>query len=98
MQGESKYFSTIVFKSLEVLAVAESDSLLKKVFIFLAGDLDSSSICSEISEAKYVFEVFAEYILSFYTKYLSRNTNTCCFKTSKYKFKCKYSKIVFKYS
>ena len=41
-----------------------------------------------------VFKVFAESILRFYTKYL--NTNTCCFKTLKYKYN--YSKIVFKYS
>ena len=54
MQGESKHSSTIVFKSLEVLAVAESDSFIKsleKVFIFLAGGSDSFSTCSEISGA-----------------------------------------------
>ena len=57
MQGESKYFSTIVFKSLEVLAVAGQTHFIKsleKVFIFLAGGSDSSYICSEISEAKYL--------------------------------------------
>ena len=57
MQGENKYSSTIVFKSLEVSAFIESDSIiksLKKIFIFLAGDSDSSSICSEISRAKYL--------------------------------------------
>ena len=84
-----KGFFNIVFKSLEVLAVAESDSFIKspkKVFISWLG--------VQILPRNFRSEVFAQSVLSFYTKYLRTNTNTCCFKTSKYK----YSKIVFKYS